>query len=154
MPKEVAKMAQVRSADASWRGDLLGGSGTVSAASSRTFGPLQVTWKARAEASDTGLTSPEELLAAAWASCFAMASSNELAKAGFPVTTNDVSVSLTADKTDAGWTIVSAVLRLRAHVPDVDEATFRRAVETARDGCPVSRALKGNVAVTLDAALA
>lgn len=145
-------MAQVRTANAHWEGDLFAGSGNV-AASTGTFGPLQVTWKARAEASDTGLTSPEELLAAAWASCFAMASSNELAKAGFPVTSNDVSVEVTADKGDAGWTVVSAVLRLRASVPNVDEATFRKAVEGAKDGCPISRALKGNVAVTLDAAL-
>jgi osmotically inducible protein OsmC len=147
-------MAQTRTADAHWEGDLFAGSGTVAASTSGTFGPLQVTWKARAEASDTGLTSPEELLAAAWASCFAMASSNELAKAGFPVTSNDVSVSVTADKTDTGWTVVSAVLHLRASAPGVDEATFRKAVEGAKDGCPISRALKGNVAVTLDAALA
>jgi osmotically inducible protein OsmC len=146
-------MAQVRSADAHWEGDLFAGNGVVSAVTSRTFGPLNLTWKARAEADDTGLTSPEELLAAAWASCFAMASSNELAKAGFPVASNDVSVSVTADRTDSGWTVVSAVLRLRASVPNVDEATFRTAVEGAKDGCPISRALKGNVAVTLDAAL-
>lgn len=146
-------MAQIRSADAHWEGDLFAGDGSVTAGSSGTFGPLPLTWRARAEADDTGLTSPEELLASAWAGCFAMASSNELAKAGFPVTSNDVSVSVTADKTDAGWTVVSAVLRLRASVPNVDEATFRTAVEGAKDGCPISRALKGNVVVTLDAAL-
>ncbi len=146
-------MAQVRSSDAHWEGDLLGGRGTVAASTSGAFGPLAVTWQARAVASDTGLTSPEELLSAAWASCFAMASSNELAKAGFPVTSNDVNVSITADKTDSGWTVLSAVLRLRASVPNVDEATFRTAVEGAKDGCPISRALKGNVEVTLDAEL-
>jgi osmotically inducible protein OsmC len=146
-------MAQVRSSDAHWEGDLLSGTGSVTAATSGTFGPLGLTWKARAEADDTGLTSPEELLAAAWASCFAMASSNELAKAGFPVTSNDVNVTITADKTDKGWTVQTAVLRLRASVPNVDETTFRAAVEGAKDGCPISRALKGNVEVTLDAAL-
>lgn len=146
-------MAQVRTANAHWEGDLFGGTGTVAGATSGSFGPLQLTWKARAEASDTGLTSPEELLASAWAGCFAMASSNELAKAGFPVASNDVSVSITADKTDAGFTVVSAVLKLRASVPNVDAATFRAAVEGAKDGCPISRALKGNVAVTLDAEL-
>ncbi|MET0772408.1 MAG: OsmC family peroxiredoxin [Candidatus Limnocylindrales bacterium] len=146
-------MAQVRSSDAHWEGDLFAGAGSVSAGTSKAFGPLQVTWKARAEASDTGLTSPEELLSAAWASCFAMASSNELAKAGFPVTSSDVNVAITADKTDSGWTVLSAVLRLRASVPNVDEATFRKAVEGAKDGCPISRALKGNVEVTLDAEL-
>ena len=145
-------MAQVRTANAHWQGNLAAGDGTVSSTTG-TFGPLPLTWKARAEADDTGLTSPEELLAAAWAACFSMASSNELAKAGFPVTSNDVSVQVTADKTDAGWTVVSAILKLRASVPSVDDATFRKAVEGAKDGCPISRALKGNVAVTLDAAL-
>ena len=145
-------MPQVRTADAHWEGDLLTGNGNVSPGSG-LFGPLPTTWRARAEASDTGLTSPEELLAAAWASCFSMASSNELAKAGFPVTSNDVSVAVTADKLEAGFTVVSAVLKLRAQVPGVDEATFQTAVGKAKDGCPISRALKGNVAVTLDAAL-
>ena len=146
-------MPQIRSADAHWEGDLPTGNGTVKAGTSGTFGPLAVTWKARAEASDTGLTSPDELLAAAWASCFAMSSSNNLAKAGFAPTSNDVSVTVTADKTDAGWTVVSATLMLRATVPGIDEAAFQAAVEGAKDGCPISRALKGNVAVTLDAAL-
>jgi osmotically inducible protein OsmC len=146
-------MAQVRSSDAHWEGDLLGGNGSVTSGTSGAFGPLPVTWHARTGASDTGLTSPEELLSAAWASCFSMASSNELAKAGFPVTSNDVSVSITADKTDSGWTVLSAVLRLRAIVPNVDQATFRKAVEAAKDGCPISRALKGNLEVTLDAEL-
>src|SRR6478736_4757738 len=121
-------MAQIRTASAHWEGDLPTGNGTVTSATG-TFGPLATTWRARAEASDTGLTSPEELLAAAWASCFSMASSNELAKAGF--------------------TVISAVLKLRATVPGVDEATFQTAVGKAKDGCPISRALKGNVAVTL-----
>lgn len=145
-------MAQVRTANAHWQGALSTGEGSVVSANGR-FGPFPLTWRARAEADDTDLTSPEELLAAAWAGCFAMASSNELAKAGFPVASNDVSVAITADKTDAGWTVLSAVLTLRASVPGVDQETFRRAVEGARDGCPVSKALKGNVTVTLDATL-
>jgi len=145
-------MAQTRTASAHWEGTLTAGNGTVTPASG-LFGPLSTTWNARAESSDTGLTSPEELLAAAWASCFSMASSNELAKAGFPVTANDVSVAVTADKLEAGFTVISAVLTLRATVPGVDETTFQTAVGKAKDGCPISRALKGNVDVTLDAAL-
>ncbi len=145
-------MAQIRTASAHWEGTLTGGSGSVTSATG-TFGPLETTWRARAEASDTGLTSPEELLAAAWAACFSMASSNELAKAGFPVTANDVSVAVTADKLEAGFTVISAVLTLRARVPGVDQATFDDAVGKAKDGCPISRALKGNVQVSLDAAL-
>ncbi|MBX3029291.1 MAG: OsmC family peroxiredoxin [Chloroflexi bacterium] len=146
-------MAQIRTANAHWEGDLFGGSGTIAGATSGSFGPLQVTWKARAEASDTGLTSPEELLAAAWASCYAMASSNALSKAGFPPASNDVRVDLTFDKTDAGFTVTSAVLHLRASAPGIEESAFREAVEGAKDGCPISRALKGNVEVTLDAEL-
>jgi osmotically inducible protein OsmC len=146
-------MAQVRRAEAHWQGDLPTGSGAVSAATSHTFGPLDVTWRARAEAADTGLTSPEELLAAAHASCFSMAASNNLAKAGFPPTRVDVAVEITADRREAGFTVLASHITLRAAVPNVDEATFRTAVEGARDGCPISRALKGNVEITLDAAL-
>ena len=145
-------MAQIRSASAHWQGTLAGGSGTVTPASG-LFGPLETTWRARAEASDTGLTSPEELLAAAWAACFSMASSNELAKAVFPVTSNDVSVTITADKLEVGFTVISAVLKLRASVPGVDQATFDTAVGKAKVGCPISRAINSNVEVTLDAAL-
>jgi osmotically inducible protein OsmC len=146
-------MAQIRRAEAHWQGDLASGSGNVQAATSGAFGPLNVTWRARAEASDTGLTSPEELLAAAHASCFAMASSNNLAKAGFPPERMDVTVDITADRTDAGWTVQTAAITLRARVPGVDEATFRQAVEGAETGCPISRAIAGNVEITLDASL-
>jgi osmotically inducible protein OsmC len=145
-------MPQVRTADASWSGDLASGGGAVSAASSAVFSALPITWKARTEQSD-GLTSPEELLAAAHASCYAMASSNELAKAGFPPESVQVHVEVTADRAEAGWTVLKSHVTLRAKVPGVDEATFRTAVEAARDGCPISRALKGNVEITLDATL-
>lgn len=145
-------MAQVRRAQAFWQGDLPTGKGAVSVTTSGIFSDLTITWSARTEDSD-GLTSPEELLAAAHASCFAMASSNNLAKAGFPVTRSDVSAEVTADRREAGWTVISSHLTLRARVPGIDEATFRQAVEGARDGCPISRAIKGNVEITLDATL-
>jgi lipoyl-dependent peroxiredoxin len=145
-------MPQVRTADASWSGDLASGGGAVSTASSAVFSALPITWKARTEQSD-GLTGPEELLAAAHASCYAMASSNELAKAGFPPESVQVHVEVTADRAEAGWTVLTSHITLRAKVPGVDEATFRTAVEAARDGCPISRALKGNVEITLDATL-
>ena len=145
-------MAQVRRAEARWQGDLTTGTGEVSAVSSGVFTALPTTWKARTEASE-GLTSPEELLATALASCFSMASSNELAKAGFPTAGSDVSVDITADRREKGWTVLSAHITLRAKVPGVDEATFQEAVEKARVGCPISRAIAGNVEITLDAAL-
>ena len=145
-------MAQVRRAEAHWQGDLLTGKGEVSAATSGVFGGLPITWKARTEASD-GLTSPEELLATAHAACFAMASSNELAKAGFPATRNDVSVEITADRGEQGWTVLASHITLRASVPGIDEATFQTAVNAAKLGCPISRAIAGNVEITLDAKL-
>ncbi len=82
-----------------------------------------------------------------------MASSNELAKAGFPPEQVHVQVDVTADRREAGWTVLSSHITLRARVPGVDEATFRTAVEKAKDGCPISRALKGNIEITLDAQL-
>jgi osmotically inducible protein OsmC len=146
-------MAQVRSAQANWGGDLASGGGEVRSTRSGVLGPLGITWKARTESIEAGQTSPEELLAAAHASCFAMASSNELAKAGFPPTGVEVTVEVTADRREAGWTVLSSAITLRAKVPGVDEPTFRTAVERAKDGCPISRAIKGNVEITLDATL-
>jgi osmotically inducible protein OsmC len=145
-------MPQVRKADASWKGDLATGGGAVSASTSAVFSALPITWKARTEQSG-GLTSPEELLAAAHASCFAMSSSNNLAKAGFRPEQVNVQVEITADKGEAGWTVLASKITLRAKVPGVDRETFQTAVEAARDGCPISRALKGNVEITLDAEL-
>ncbi|MEA2621888.1 MAG: lipoyl-dependent peroxiredoxin [Chloroflexota bacterium] len=144
-------MALVREAHATWSGDLPTGNGTVGVASG-LFDGLETTWRARTEAAE-GKTSPEELLAAAHASCFAMASSNNLAKAGFPVEMSEVTAKVTGDKRDAGWTVISSELTLRARVPNVDEETFRLAVEAAKVGCPISRALAGNVEITLDASL-
>jgi osmotically inducible protein OsmC len=146
-------MAQIRRAQATWSGDLAGGGGDVRAGTSGTFGPLPITWRARAEADDTGQTSPEELLAAAHASCYAMASSNNLAKAGYKPDSVEVTVDVTADKRDAGWTVISSAITVRARVPGIDEAAFREAVEGAKAGCPISRAIAGNVEITLDAQL-
>lgn len=145
-------MATARTASANWQGDLLQGSGEVSADSSGAFSSLPVTWKARTEESG-GMTSPEELLAAAHAACFSMASSNELAKAGFPAERLDVTAEVSADKTDAGWTVQSSRLTVRGRVPNADEATFKQAVEAAKVGCPISRAIGASVAITLDASL-
>ena len=145
-------MTQVRRADASWQGDLTTGGGAVSAASSATFSALPITWKARTEESG-GKTSPEELLAAAHASCFAMAASNNLAKAGFPPDELVVRVEVTADRRDGAWTVLSSHITVRGRASGIDADAFRAAVEGAKDGCPISRALKGNVEITLDAQL-
>jgi lipoyl-dependent peroxiredoxin len=145
-------MAQTRQAEANWSGDLLSGGGSVSATSSGIFSDQGITWRARTEASE-GKTSPEELLAAAHASCYSMAFSNELAKAGFPAERIDVSVVVSADKTDAGWTVLSSAIAVRAKVPGADEALFLEKANAAKGGCPISRAISDSVEITLDATL-
>ncbi len=145
-------MAQESRAEANWSGDLASGGGAVSAASSEIFADQPTSWRARTEAAE-GKTNPEELLAAAHAACYSMAVSNELSKAGHVPERVDVSVTVTGDKTDAGWTVISSAITLRAKVPGIDEATFRAQAEAAKGGCPISRALSGSVEISLDASL-
>jgi len=145
-------MATTRTATANWSGDLLSGGGSVSAATTGIFRDQPITWKARTEAAD-GVTSPEELLAAAHASCFSMACSNILAKAGTPPERLDVEVTVTADKREAGWTVLSAAITVRGRVPGATQAGFADAASQAKDGCPISRALAGNVEMTVEATL-
>ena len=144
-------MAAIRRADASWEGDLTSGSGSVSASTSKAFSDLPVTWASRTE-SAAGRTSPEELLAAAHAACYSMAFSGDLAKAGSPPTRLDVSAIVTFDKLDK-WTVASSALTVRGVVPGIDAARFREIAEGAKDGCPISRALQGNVKLSVEATL-
>src|SRR6266545_6804740 len=134
-------MATERSASMTWQGDLMSGSGEIDETPSGAFGPLQVTWRARAEESD-GKTSPEELLAAAHAACFAMALSHALAEAGHAPERLKTSATITFVP---GTGITKAALTVVGTVPGVDEAAFKEAADQAKEGCPVSRALKGNV---------
>lgn len=145
-------MAQVRRAQANWSGDLLSGGGAVSAATSGIFDNQAITWRARTEAAE-GKTSPEELLAAAHASCYSMALSNELAKAGFPPERVDVAVEVSADKTDSGWTVQRSAISVRARVPGADESLFQEKAAAAKGGCPISRAISDSVEITLEATL-
>jgi lipoyl-dependent peroxiredoxin len=145
-------MAQVRSASVRWDGNLSSGNGQLSAGTSGAFTDLPVSWAARTEQAD-GKTSPEELLAAAHASCFAMAFSSDLTKAGTPPEHLNVTDEVTFDRVDGRWTVVASKLIVRGHVHGLDEARFRALAEQARDGCPISRALHGNVAITVDASL-
>jgi len=140
-------MATTRNADATWTGDLLGGRGTVSAATTGVFADLPTTWASRT-GEPAGVTSPEELLAAAHASCFSMAFSNELAKAGTPPTSVNVTVAVTGDKLETGWTVLSSAITVRAVVPGATNESFQEAAAKARDGCPISKAL--SVAATLE----
>ena len=145
-------MAAVRQAHATWNGDLVSGKGVVSANTSRAFTELPVSWAARTESSD-GRTSPEELVAAAHAGCFAMALSFGLGQGGTPPQQLDVTAAVTFDKVDEGWRVISSALTVRGRVPGIDGAGFLRAAEAAKDGCPISVALKGNVELSVEATL-
>jgi lipoyl-dependent peroxiredoxin len=143
-------MATERSAQVTWQGDLMSGSGEIHEVPSGAFGPLQVNWASRAEEEHGGKTSPEELIAAAHAACFAMALSNGLAKAGHAPDRLETSATVTFVP---GTGITKSALTVVGHVPGMDEAAFKKAADEAKDGCPVSSALKGNVELTLDARL-
>jgi osmotically inducible protein OsmC len=145
-------MAIERRARVVWRGSLQEGQGEVTAESSGVFSSLPVTWAARTE-DPGGKTSPEELLAAAHASCFSMAFSNGLAKAGHAAERLEVEATCTFEKADGGFKVGSMHLNVTARVPGIDEGAFKDAAETAKEGCPISGALKGNVAISLDAKL-
>jgi osmotically inducible protein OsmC len=146
-------MAAIRRADATWNGDLPSGKGVVSASTSGAFKDLDVTWASRSEPAANGRTSPEEMLAAAHASCFAMALSAGLGRGGTPPQQLDVSSTVTFDRVGDGFKVVSSVIDVRGRVPGLDAAGFQKAAEDAKDGCPISQALKGNVDVSLNATL-
>jgi osmotically inducible protein OsmC len=145
-------MATTRRATATWSGDLLSGHGTVTAATTGVFRDLPTTWASRI-GEPAGVTSPEELLASAHASCFSMACSNELAKAGTPPSALSVQVDVSGDKLEAGWTVTAAAITVHGTVPGATAESFREAAEKAKDGCPISRALKGNVELSITATL-
>jgi osmotically inducible protein OsmC len=146
-------MAATRRAEATWEGNLLAGKGAVSASTSQLFSALPVSWASRTEAANQQ-TSPEELLAAAHASCFAMALSHGLATAGTPPERLDVSATVTFDRVGDGWSVTSSALTVRGRVPGASADAFREAAEAAKDNCPISRALKGNVDLSVEATLA
>jgi osmotically inducible protein OsmC len=145
-------MGMVSKASVVWEGDLAKGNGKVSAATG-AFKDQPVSWAARTE-QPNGKTSPEELIAAAHASCFAMAFSAGLARAGTPGQKLEVSAQVTFDKVEAGWKIKSSALDVKGWVKGVDQAGFDKAAQAAKDGCPVSQALKGNVELSVKATLA
>ena len=141
-----------RKATSVWEGDLSSGQGTTSFDSSGAIDPVKVSWPARAE-EPGGMTSPEELIAAAHASCFNMALSGRLAKAGNPPERLETSAVVTFS-TEGGAHIANVALTVRGTVPGISGDAFKEAAGGAKDGCPVSKALAGNVPITIDAALA
>ena len=100
-----------------------------------------------------GKTSPEELLAASHAACYSMAFSGQLGQNGTPPTRLDVSSEVTFAQVEGGWKVESSQLTVRGEVPGISEEDFQRLAEAAKDGCPISGALKGNVELSVDATL-
>jgi osmotically inducible protein OsmC len=145
-------MAATRTATVTWNGPLAQGQGTVSAGSSELFTDLPVSWSSRTEGVD-GRTSPEELLAAAHASCFAMALSGALGRAGNPPDHLHVGATVTFDKVGDAWTVTASQLDVVGVVPGMDSAAFDQIAEATKDACPVSRAMAGNVEMTVAATL-
>ena len=142
-------MATQRKAEVVWKGNLLEGAGTIVAATSGALPPLAVSWPSRAE-EPAGKTSPEELIAAAHAACFAMALSHGLAEAGHTAERLETSATVTFQP---GEGIKSSELTVRGTVPGLSEAEFVEQAEAAKAGCPVSQALTG-VEITIAAELA
>ncbi len=138
-----------RRAKVVWEGDLQGGSGKFTVGSG-AMGEMPVTWASRTERSE-GRTSPEELMAAAYGSCLAMALSNVLDEGGTHPERLEISAVCTFDVDNVE--VSSVDLDVRGRVPGLDDEGFRNAVQQANEGCPVSNALKGNVDIGLRASL-
>jgi lipoyl-dependent peroxiredoxin len=145
-------MAAVRTATATWQGPLATGDGSVTAATSGLFTDLPISWASRTEQPE-GRTSPEELLAAAHAACFAMAFSADLGRAGYTPDELHVEAEVTFDKLEGGWTVTTSAITVLGHIAGISADEFDRIAEGTKDGCPISRALAGNVAMTVEATL-
>ena len=143
-------MATEKTAHAVWEGDLLHGSGRVSTGTGSV--DQTMTWAARAQ--DVEGASPEELIAAAHATCVSMALSAALARAGNPPQRLETDATTAFDKVGEGFGLTTIRLKIRGEVEGLDEDGFRQAAEEAKENCPVSKALAGNVEITLDASLA
>ena len=145
-------MAAVRTAQVTWTGNLVQGNGTINEVTSAAVNGLPVTWASRTEGPE-GRTSPEELVAAAHASCYAMAFSHMLNLGGTPPTKLEVSATVTFDRVGEGFKVVSSALKVSGQVESIDAAKFVETAEAAKDGCPISQALKGNVELSVEATL-
>jgi lipoyl-dependent peroxiredoxin len=144
-------MAAQRKAETVWQGDLLNGNGTTKVFSG-ALPDFPVTWASRTE-QPAGKTSPEELLAAAHASCFAMAFSATLARNRTPPKTLRVSATSTFDKVGDGWKVTKMDLNVTGNVPSLDQQKFSELAVTAEKGCPISNALRNNVEISVNAKL-
>jgi lipoyl-dependent peroxiredoxin len=141
-----------RTASIVWEGDGRRGAGTVTMDTSGALGEFGVSLPTRTE-DPQGNTSPEELLAAAHAGCYAMALSVTLGQQGSPPERLEVSAEAVLDRAGEGFAITTVDLSVRGRAPGVDQASFEDAARQAEGGCPVSNALRGNVDIRLDARL-
>lgn len=142
-----------RRAEVVWHGELMKGNGQLTLQSSGALTAAPVTWASRTENAD-GRTSPEEMLAAAHAECYAMGLSATLARGGSPPERLDVTAVASIDrKPEGGIKITSVALNVRGRVPGIDQQAFQEAAEKAEQGCPVSNALRNNVEISLNAQL-
>jgi lipoyl-dependent peroxiredoxin len=146
-------MAIERNAHATWTGDLKGGKGEFDLESSHAVEHEQVTFASRFEQPGRK-TSPEELIAAAHATCFSMALANGLAQAGHAPTKLETDAQVMLDSSGDGFAITGIHLTVRGEVDGLDDAGFEQAAEEARQNCPVSKALASVPEITLDASLA
>lgn len=140
-----------RHASATWQGSVTDGSGTFSLRSSGLVSDAPISWAARTEAPENK-TSPEELIAAAHAACYAMAFSAHLGRTASPPERLDVDCRVTFEqKPEGGFKVATSTLRVRGRVPGMDQAAFEEAARAGEQGCPVSNALRGNVEIRVEA---
>ncbi|MGH8908358.1 MAG: OsmC family peroxiredoxin [Egibacteraceae bacterium] len=145
-------MTTQRRASATWEGGLVDGKGSTTLESSG-LGSFDVSWPARTER-PAGLTSPEELVAAAHAACYSMALSHVIGESGGTPQRLDTSATVTFGPVKGGFAVTRVDLVVRGQVEGMDDDAFLAAANAAKDGCPISKLLKGNTEITLDAALA
>ena len=138
----------IRTANAVWQGDLKGGKGSFRLGS----GGIEGAYSFRTRFEDEPGTNPEELIAGAHASCYAMALSNGLATAGYTPESVSTTANVKFEKVEAGWRITNIHLLCEAKVPGIDAETFMEQAQAAKVGCPISNALSA-VDITLDARL-
>jgi len=142
-----------RKATAVWEGTLIEGKGELTAESSQVLVGVPVTWGSRID-EPAGRTSPEELLAAAHAACYAMALSGALARGDTPADRLEVSATVAFEKVGDAFKVTRSRLHVRGRVPGLDDAGFQEAARAGEEGCPISGAIRGNVDIGLEAELA
>jgi osmotically inducible protein OsmC len=141
-----------RKARAVWEGSLTDGRGELTAESSQVLVGVPVTWGSRVD-EPAGRTSPEELLAAAHAACYAMALSGALARQDTPPERLEVTATVSFEKVGDGFKVTRSWLHVRGRVPGLDDPGFQEAARTGEEGCPISGAIRNNVDIKLEAEL-